>query len=97
VTHSRESEAVERIVRHIAGMTFPESGHPYGSIPRQLVYDARAALLANPGQRITHGRHCTCSACGREDWTNPDLAPCGMHGAGCPALYDPWGPPGSYR
>lgn len=34
--------------------------------------------------RIQHGRHCPCSACQREDWTNPNLAPCGMHGASCP-------------
>lgn len=47
-------------------------------------------------QRITHGRHCTCGSCAREDWTNPDLAPCGMHGEDCPALYQPWGRPGSY-
>lgn len=47
------------------------------------------------GDRITHGRHCTCSACAREDWTNPDLAPCGMHGTDCPALYQPLGPAGT--
>jgi hypothetical protein len=46
-------------------------------------------------QTITHGRHCTCSPCAREDWTNPDLAPCGMHGEDCPALYQPWGPAGT--
>lgn len=48
-------------------------------------------LIALPvrRRRITHGRHCTCSACAREDWTNPDLAPCGMHGSDCPALYQP--------
>jgi hypothetical protein len=43
--------------------------------------------------RITHGRHCTCSACAREDWTRPDLGPCGMHGEGCPPVYAPLGPP----
>lgn len=42
-------------------------------------------------QRITHGRHCTCSSCAREDWTNPGLAPCGMHGSDCPGLYAPLG------
>ena len=52
--------------------------------------------VAYGGVAITHGRHCTCSACAREDWTNADLAPCGMHGSDCPALYDPWGPAGSY-
>lgn len=44
--------------------------------------------------RITHGRHCTCSACARQDWSEPQLAPCGMHGEGCPALYQPLGPAG---
>ena len=45
-------------------------------------------------ERITHGRHCTCSACADEDWTNPQLAPCGMHGSSCPREYQPWGPAG---
>lgn len=39
--------------------------------------------------RLTHGRHCRCSSCAREDWTNPQLAPCGMHGEACPAVYAP--------
>jgi hypothetical protein len=47
-------------------------------------------------QRISHGRHCTCGACAAEDWTDPDLAPCGMHGSACPALYQPWGVAGTY-
>jgi hypothetical protein len=34
----------------------------------------------------THGRHCPCSACAREDWTKIE-APCGMHGADCPRVY----------
>lgn len=38
--------------------------------------------------RVTHGRHCPCSACAREDWTKI-VAPCGMHGEGCPAVYAP--------
>jgi hypothetical protein len=55
------------------------------------------ALLGQPqGQKITHGRHCTCHSCAAEDWTNADLAPCGMHGEDCPALYRPWGRPGTY-
>lgn len=41
--------------------------------------------------RVTHGRHCPCSACRQEDW--PSITgPCGMHGAGCPAVYDPYPP-----
>ena len=37
---------------------------------------------------VTHGRHCKCSACAREDWTRITV-PCGMHGPGCPAVYAP--------
>jgi hypothetical protein len=37
---------------------------------------------------VTHGRHCTCSACAREDWTRI-TSPCGMHGPDCPAVYAP--------
>lgn len=40
---------------------------------------------------VTHGRHCPCSACAKEDWTRPDLAPCGIHGVGCPNEYAPVG------
>lgn len=47
-------------------------------------------------ERITHGRHCTCSACAREDWTNPELAPCGMHGSSCPRSYRPLGAAGEH-
>jgi hypothetical protein len=38
--------------------------------------------------KLTHGRHCPCSACEREDWTRI-TAPCGMHGKDCPAVYAP--------
>lgn len=51
-------------------------------------------LSSLPLQRVTHGRHCTCSACAREDWTRPNLASCGMHGALCPSVYAPLGAPG---
>jgi hypothetical protein len=47
----------------------------------------------SPARRLTHGRHCACSACARQDWSEPDLAPCGMHGPSCPPVYDPWGVP----
>lgn len=49
---------------------------------------ARAALVGLPEERVTHGRHCPCSACAREDWTRI-TAPCGMHGPDCPAVYAP--------
>lgn len=38
---------------------------------------------------LTHGRHCRCSACARQDWSDPRLAPCGMHGPACPPVYAP--------
>lgn len=44
--------------------------------------------LPQVAKRVTHGRHCPCSACAREDWTKI-TGPCGMHGAECPAVYDP--------
>ena len=44
---------------------------------------------ADKRPRITHGRHCTCTPCRVEDWTNPALAPCGMHGKDCPREYQP--------
>jgi hypothetical protein len=43
--------------------------------------------------RVTHGRHCSCSACAAEDWTNPRFV-CGMHGEACPAVYAPLGSAG---
>lgn len=37
---------------------------------------------------ITHGRHCPCSPCKREDWSKV-AAPCGMHGSDCPPVWAP--------
>jgi hypothetical protein len=47
------------------------------------------SLLDDLTRRVTHGRHCPCSSCAREDWTNPQLGPCGMHGSACPPVYTP--------
>jgi hypothetical protein len=47
-----------------------------------------------PFEHLTHGRHCSCSACAREDWARPELAACGMHGPLCPPVYAPLGAPG---
>jgi hypothetical protein len=47
-----------------------------------------------PSERVTHGRHCICSACAAQDWAEPGLAPCGMHGPSCPPLYAPLGAAG---
>lgn len=54
---------------------------------------ARAAV-AGAAERITHGRHCLCSACAAQDWAEPQLAPCGMHGPSCPPVYAPLGAAG---
>lgn len=54
-----------------------------------------AIVAAKEGDRITHGRHCVCSACARQDWTDSRLASCGMHGASCPARYQPLGMAGA--
>lgn len=56
-------------------------------------WEAAAGDQPRIRSRITHGRHCTCSACAREDWTPVNL-PCGMHGSECPNRYQPWGPAG---
>jgi hypothetical protein len=50
---------------------------------------AEARLAAREEPRLTHGRHCPCSACAAEDWTRPGLSFCGMHGPTCPAIYAP--------
>ena len=42
-------------------------------------------------QRVTHGRHCICSACAAQDWSKPQLAACGMHGPSCLPRYAPLG------
>lgn len=50
---------------------------------------------ADDTEYVTHGRHCTCGACAREDWTRI-TAPCGMHGSDCPAVYAPFGGSGEH-
>ena len=63
----------------------------------QKLGPALAALSdTQAGERITHGRHCTCTPCAAQDWTEPQLAPCGMHGPDCPAEYQPLGGAGTY-
>lgn len=62
-------------------------------LARTIISEAIAD--SGTGERITHGRHCTCSACAREDWSRI-TAPCGMHGEACPAVYAPLGSAGSW-
>lgn len=59
-------------------------------------WQTRAVMAALSRVTITHGRHCTCGACGMQDWTTPELAPCGMHGPSCRAAYQPLGRPGEF-
>lgn len=47
------------------------------------------ALHGRIGLRVPHGRHCPCSACFRQDWADPALAPCGLHGAACLPVHQP--------
>lgn len=75
-------------------------GQSLGGQADRLLVDHRALAVQRTeeaGGRITHGRHCTCSACAAQDWGEPGLAPCGMHGPSCPAEYQPWGAAGTYR
>lgn len=70
--------------------------HPDGTFGEVGPADLRAFVSESPsagssGTRITHGRHCICTACKNEDWTNPILAHCGMHGPSCPPRYQPFG------
>lgn len=60
---------------------------PATSTTWDAIADELAAALEAP--RLTHGRHCPCGSCRRQDWTDPKLAHCGMHGPSCPAVYDP--------
>ena len=77
-------------------LTYAQLDDPWGEgVQRRerylrLLTEAREALagLDTPAERVTHGRHCPCSACAREDWTRI-TGPCGMHGADCPAVYAP--------
>lgn len=58
------------------------------------VRQVRVRVVPVSSERVTHGRHCVCSACAAQDWAEPSLAPCGMHGPSCPPLYAPIGAAG---
>lgn len=76
------ADAEMQRLRDLAGLPTP-TGYAQG----EPVYP--------PHERVTHGRHCTCSACARENWANAELSCCGMHGPSCPQVYAPLGPAGS--
>lgn len=57
----------------------------------------RAAAAPVAYERITHGRHCACTACARQDWADPRLVACGMHGPDCPPRYQPFGGAGQWH
>lgn len=77
---------IDEIIEIVCGWT-GETGTDYMAVTVQV----REALVRASGQRVTHGRHCLCSSCAAENWADPALAPCGMHGPSCPPAYDPWG------
>jgi hypothetical protein len=84
---------VERL--GIAVDTHNEAQEPFGPVHCNTGDDCHRAIaatyarLARTPEPVTHGRHCPCTACSREDWTSPHLAPCGMHGPSCPPAYAP--------
>lgn len=59
----------------------------------QLTIKRDPRPLGPETRRLTHGRHCSCTACRNEDWTRPELTPrCGFHGeTACPKVYAPLG------
>jgi hypothetical protein len=67
----------------------PEPGELDGIVAVNFDKGAIARTVLFTPERVTHGRHCPCSACAQEDWTNPKLAHCGMHGPSCPPVYAP--------
>jgi hypothetical protein len=84
----REAERLGEALAKIIEAHDEEAGIAFGDdLEAEVLSIARAALSLR--ERITHGRHCVCSACAAEDWTNPNLAPCGMHGPSCPPVYAP--------
>lgn len=82
------SERMRDAVEHAA--RWPSASMYDVSALKALVdaFDA-ASPAASDDPKLTHGRHCPCSVCAAEDWTNPALAPCGMHGPSCPREYRP--------
>lgn len=76
------------------GRTEARVMHRYVPVTAEAVaaeYSDLAPSAGSSGTRITHGRHCMCTPCTNEDWTNPNLAHCGMHGPSCPPRYQPLG------
>lgn len=57
-----------------------EIAHAFGDLIGALEQPTRDQLIANARDafkpKLTHGRHCSCSACAAEDWTRPELACC---------------------
>ena len=88
---SSRERAILAAKRAIYGVEYLELDAVQQDFVERIV-DAVLNVKRSPeATSITHGRHCFCSACAREDWTNPELAPCGMHGSSCPRVYAPFG------
>lgn len=82
----------EETMRSILGAMHMGSRHPADLdwLASNGLHVLDATRAAHEGRNpVTHGRHCRCSACARQDWTLPYLAPCGIHGPSCPAEYQP--------
>lgn len=79
---------IEEAVRELRSHVKYYQGKPQHG-PQLFAAANRLDAALSPVKTPTHGRHCSCSACEREDWTKI-TGPCGMHGPGCPNVYDPW-------
>lgn len=92
-----DDDALIKVLRWRAARSRVERGDSPGFTDGDFEVAAKALdMLRDHGtERVTHGRHCTCSACAREDWTQAGFAPCGMHGLSCPNEYRPLGAAGS--
>lgn len=105
-----EIELDEKVLRALAAADEASTSmHAFGPMNDKWLRGFAAALLdegltigrasigvlhAHGKDRVTHGRHCSCGACAREEWSSIG-SPCGMHGESCPAVYDPLGSAGA--
>jgi len=84
--HSVIREEFEELWEHVKADTGQSAAARAEAIQLAAMAVRYVVDLCQP--RVTHGRHCPCTACKQEDWTKI-TAPCGMHGPECPAVYAP--------
>lgn len=87
------AQAITKYVRHVSEcpqVYDNDSGDCACHAGAHIKELRRALHAADAATRphVTHGRHCTCSACAREDWPSGRFV-CGMHGKSCPHEYQP--------